>query len=218
MQPSPYGTDNACILDAVEKLGKQARAVAVIPTTGIQDSTLWKMHRGGVRGVRINLQTAGVQDAAVAQRLLDDAAARVADQGWHVQTFASLRLLRRLELKKLKATLVIDHFGLPRDQDDCDHLVSLLRGGRVYVKLSAANRLAVDPAPLARALAAANPERCLWGSDWPHPFSGARKPAEVQPFDRVDDAEALARLRGWLGDEALFRKILVDNPARLYDF
>ena len=70
-----------------------------------------------------------------------------------------------------------------------------------------------------RALLEANPERCVWGSDWPHPFNrGRRDPRTVQPFDPIDDVAALERLHGWVGDPALFRKIIVDNPARLYDF
>jgi predicted TIM-barrel fold metal-dependent hydrolase len=89
----------------------------------------------------------------------------------------------------------------------------------LYVKLSAAHRLTIDPGPVVRALLEANPERCVWGSDWPHPFSrGRRDPRTVQPFDPIDDVATLERLHGWVGDPALFRKILVDNPARLYDF
>lgn len=144
------------------------------------------------------------------------AAARVAPLGWHVQAFARIALLRQLQ--PLPTTLVIDHFGLPRDPADCEYLVRLLRTQDVYVKLSGPHRLAFDPGPLARALVAAAPERCLWGSDWPHPVSGPRNPKAVQPFDRIDDLAALERLHEWIGDDTLFRKILVDNPARLYDF
>ena len=86
------------------------------------------------------------------------------------------------------------------------------------MKLSGTHRLPMDPGPVVRALVAANPERCLWGSDWPHPPSGPRHPGAVQPFDPIDDLAALERLHGWVGDAALFRKILVDNPAQLYDF
>jgi predicted TIM-barrel fold metal-dependent hydrolase len=160
-----------------------------------------------------------VGDAATAQRLIEETAARIAPMGWHIQVFARTRLLRTLRLEALPVPLVIDHFGLPADQADLDWLTEQLFSGRAYVKLSAAHRVPIEIGPLARALVAANPERCLWGSDWPHPFSrGTRNPAEVQPFDAVDDAAALARLQGWTVDPALFRKILVENPARLYDF
>ena len=176
------------------------------------------MHQIGVRGVRVNLQTEGVRDAATAQRLLEEAAARAAPLGWHVQAFAGLRLLRKLSLEELEPVLVVDHFGAPQDKEDARFLLSQLRRGNTYVKLSGPHRSRLDPGRLARELAGASPERCLWGSDWPHPASGRRDPATVQPFDAIDDLAALERIYGWVGDDALFRKILVENPARLYDF
>ena len=213
VQPSPYGTDNSCTLHALKQLGPRARGVAVID----DKTSLAGMHEAGVRGVRVNLQTAGVSEPATAQRLLDETAARVAPLGWHVQTFAKIALLRKLNIR-LPVPLVIDHFGLAADADDVAWLSKQLRSGRAYVKLSGPHRLPMDPGPVVRALLYANPERCVWGTDWPHPFSGARKPTEIQPFDKIDDSAALGRLHGWVGDDALFRKILVDNPARLYDF
>jgi predicted TIM-barrel fold metal-dependent hydrolase len=177
------------------------------------------MQKLGVRGVRLNLQTEGVNDASTARGRLQEAVARVAPLGWHVQTFTNLALLRKVQIENLPVPLVIDHFGLPRTQEDVDYLASLLRSGKVYVKLSAPHRVPVDAGPVARALIAANPDRCLWGTDWPHPFTrGPRQASEIQPFDRIDDLAALERFHGWVGDAALFRKILVDNPARLYDF
>jgi len=215
VQPSVYGTDNSCTLDALQRLGARARGVAVVD----EKSDFAELQRLGVRGVRVNLQTGGVQDPAVAQQLLEEADARVAARGWHVQTFTNVELIRKLDLDAFAAPLVLDHFGLPRDRDDCEVLVHLLETQNVYVKLSGPHRLPMDPAPVVRALVAANPERCVWGSDWPHPFTrGARNPDEVQPFDPIDDAAALERLHAWVGDAALFRKILADNPARLYDF
>jgi predicted TIM-barrel fold metal-dependent hydrolase len=177
------------------------------------------MHEAGVRGVRVNLETSGVHEPVAARRLLEEAAEQVAPLGWHVQTFTKMALLRKVQIEDLPVPLVIDHFGLPRTQQDVEHLSALLRTGRVYVKLSAPHRVPIDPGPVARALIGANPERCLWGSDWPHPFTrGPRQPSDMQPFDPIDDLVALERFRGWVGDAALFRKILVDNPARLYDF
>ena len=214
VHPSPYGTDNSCTLDALKRLGDRARGVAVIDG----NTALEGMHEIGVRGVRVNLQTAGVSDPAAAQRLLDDTAARVAPLGWHVQTFAKVALLKKLKIE-LPVPLVVDHFGLCADRQDLAWLSERLRAGRTYVKLSAPHRVPMDAGRLARALIAANPERCLWGSDWPHPSThGVRKLSEVQPFDRIDDLAALGRVRGSIADDALFRKMLVDNPARLYDF
>jgi predicted TIM-barrel fold metal-dependent hydrolase len=218
VHPSPYGTDNSCTLDALRRLAGRARGVAVIDE-GISQEQLLEMQKLGVRGVRLNLQTEGVEDPNIARKRLRETAARVAPLGWHVQTFTNLALLRKVRPEDLPAPLVIDHFGLPRDRQDCAYLIYLLKTKNVYVKLSAAHRVPIDPGPVARALIAANPERCLWGTDWPHPFTrGPRQRAEVQPFDPVDDVAALERFHGWVGDAALFRKILVDNPARLYDF
>ena len=166
----------------------------------------------GVRGVRVNLQTSGGDPA-----LIVEAAARVAPLGWHVQVFTRVPVLR--QLGPLPVPLVVDHCGLPASMEDVRGLATLLREGNTYVKLSGSHRLPMEPGPVVRALLEANPERCVWGSDWPHPFTrGARDPGKVQPFDPIDDAAALERLHGCTGDAALFRKILVDNPARLYDF
>ena len=133
-----------------------------------------------------------------------------------MQTFARIAILK--ELKPLPTTLVIDHMGLPRDPSDCEHLVRLIRTQDVYVKLSAPHRLPMDAGPLVQALVAAAPERCVWGSDWPHPVSAAHNPKAVQPFDDIDDVAALERLREWIPDQKVLRKILVDNPVRLYEF
>ena len=211
VQPSVYRTDNSCTLDALRRLGPRARGVAVIDSRTPREE-LEYMERAGVRGVRINLQTSGGDPA-----LIVEAAARVAPLGWHIQVFTRVPVLR--QLGPLPVPLVVDHFGLPASMEDVGGLATLLREGNTYVKLSGSHRLPMEPGPVVRALLEANPERCVWGSDWPHPFTrGARDPSKVQPFDPIDDAAALERLHGWAGDAALFRKILVDNPARLYDF
>ena len=138
-----------------------------------------------------------------------------------MQVFTTISLIEKLEsaMRDFPVPLVVDHFGLPKDQN-IEALIRLVRRGKAYVKLSAPHRFAADPAPLARALAEANPERLLWGTDWPHPGGahGARSRDSIQPFDAIDDRAALDRLSTWLPDSNLRRKILVDNPARLYDF
>jgi predicted TIM-barrel fold metal-dependent hydrolase len=191
------------------------------------------MHRAGVRGVRVNLESQGQHDPAVARHQLEEAAARVAPLGWHVQTYTTLPVLVSLAdaILALPTTLVIDHFGrssaaLGPGQPGFDVLVGLARAGKAYVKLSGAYRISdhpdsADAAALAQALVDAAPDRMLWGTDWPHPGGGqgaARSPDVVEPFSPIDDGRALNRLREWIGDTARLRKILVDNPARLYDF
>ncbi|AGW90440.1 hypothetical protein N234_10395 [Ralstonia pickettii DTP0602] len=232
VQPSPYGADNTCLLDALAQLGGAGRGVAVIDETTSGDA-LTAMHRAGVRGVRVNLETAGEHDAEVARRRLLSAAKRVAPLGWHVQTYTNLATLSALSdvLSDLPAPLVVDHFGraqaeLGPSQAGFDTLLAALASGRVYVKLSAAYRISrapdyADVAALARALIDANPDRVLWGTDWPHPGSAAGRPlsvAGITPFRDEDNARALLRCLEWAGTTERAHKLLVDNPARLYGF
>jgi predicted TIM-barrel fold metal-dependent hydrolase len=227
VQPSPYGTDNACTLDAVARLGHAARAVAVVPPALPLDA-LRALHGQGVRGIRVNLETAGVDDPAKAGAMLRAAAAQVAPLGWHVQTYTNMGVIGALHglMADLPVPLVIDHFGRAMAADGVgqtgfDALLDLVQSGRAYVKVSAAHRIADEPedaGPIARALIAANPARIVWGSDWPHPGGVRRDVAEIEPFNPVDDGAALNRLRRWAGDAATLRAILVDNPARLYGF
>ena len=237
VHPSPYGTDNRCTLDAVQRINagtaSTARAVVVIDPAMISDAELKAMHAGGVRGVRVNLESASQHDPKVAQRWLEDAAARIAHLGWHVQTYTNLPVIVELAeaIARLPAPLVIDHFGrVPAAkgiaQPGFDVLIDLAGRGNTWVKLSAPHRISSAPdcsdaAPLARALIDANPERMLWGTDWPHPggHPGAgRSPDLIEPFNPVDDGNALNRFARWVGDAARLQTIMVDNPARLYDF
>lgn len=204
VQPSPYGTDNACTLAALAELGPMSRAVAVIG----EDADLEAMHRAGVRGARVNLETEGERDPKTALRRIEETARRVAHLRWHVQVFTNVNLLR--ELKPLPVPLVIDHFGLADSPDD---LLALMKTLDVWVKLSAPHRLTVDARPLVQALVAAHPDRLVWGSDWPHVPRGKRFPDRIEPYEAVDDGAALSLLPANVRE-----KILVENPARLYDF
>lgn len=229
VQPSPYGTDNRCTLDAVRRLGDRARAVAVIDRD-TTDEELQAMAEAGVRGIRINLETGGETDPGRAGETLEWASTRVALLGWHVQAFASLKLIAALHdrLLVLPTPLVIDHFGCAKGagglaQPGFDRLLALVIAGKAYVKLSAPHRMSgvtdfADMAPIARALIGANPDRMLWGTDWPHP-GGARGDVDrIEPFVPEDDGAGLNRLHDWVGDAATLHRILVDNPARLYGF
>jgi predicted TIM-barrel fold metal-dependent hydrolase len=232
VHPSPYGTDNTILIDSLRVLGDAGRGVAVIDDT-TSDAALAEMHSVGVRGVRVNLETSGQHDPAVARRKLMAAAERVAPLGWHVQTYTNLATLSALAdvLPSLPATLVVDHFGRAQaaqgvDQPGFDVLLSALASGCIYVKLSAPYRISTAPdyadaAPLARALIDANPDRVVWGSDWPHPGSASGAPLRVDgitPFKQEDDARALRRAIEWAGTPERARKLLADNAARLYEF
>jgi predicted TIM-barrel fold metal-dependent hydrolase len=235
VQPSPYGSDNRATLDGVARLGElgvQARAVAVIDPHRIADDELDALHRAGVRGVRVNLESAGIHDPAQAAREFQVTAERVAPLGWHVQTFTNLGVLQAVAdtLGNLPAPLVVDHFGsakaaLGTGQPGFAALLDLVRAGKSYVKLSAPHRISEEPGgaavrELARALIEANPQRALWGTDWPHPGGrpGARSPDRVERFNPKDDGYALNLLYDWVESEDELQRILVDNPARLYQF
>ncbi len=232
VHPSPYGTDNRCTLDAIRLIGDRARGVAVIDET-TDDTTLRDMHNAGIRGVRLNMQTVGNPDPDTAFAQLSWAAQRVAPLGWHVQVYTDLALITALRdrLPSLPTPVVIDHFGRAKaeaspTQPGFDSLLALLDTGRIYIKLSAPHRIShrpgyADATPIARALIAANPDRLVWGTDWPHPGARPGVPRsihEIEPFRGEDDGAALDRLAGWAGDAATLKRILVDNPARLYDF
>jgi len=229
VQPSFYGTDNACMLDCLAAL-PGARAVAVLPAA-VPGAALDDLHKRGVRGLRVNIATAGT---ASLDAMRDDivAAARLCDRnGWHVQIFVPSTVLAPLAptLRALPVPTVIDHFGLIAPNtagEPLSTLIGLLESGKAWVKISGAYRIAADPAdpridPLARRLCAANPDRVVWGSDWPHtPRHDIRKPGEAEelPFQDIDTKGLLALVPRWLGDDTLVRRVLVTNPERLYEF
>ena len=230
VQPSIYGADNRCMMDAVRRLGTRARGIAVIDDD-VTDRDLDAMQRVGVRGVRINLETTGQTDMPAARVQFWAAGARISGRDWHIQCYTRLSMIEALkdDLGALPVPVVLDHFGgahAEGGQPGFSALLNLVRAGTVYVKLSAVYRVSQQPgyadvAPLARALIEAGPERMLWGSDWPHTNS-KRAPGQsvetISPFTPIDDGAALNLLAQWAPDPALRRQILVDNPARLYGF
>lgn len=233
VQPSVYGTDNRCTLDAIAQLGSGARGVAVI-----DDSTsavaLDDMAGRGIRGIRINLATAGQTDPEIGRRRFDAAVKRVAGRGWHIQIYAQLSVIEamRRELAESPVAVVFDHFGGARAADGTsqpgfDVLLDLVRSGRAYVKISAPYRGSAktpdfaDMGPLARALIAANVRRILWGTDWPHPDTArgsGRKPTDISPLRRIDDGRLFNEFASWAATAAQRSAILVDNPRTLYGF
>jgi predicted TIM-barrel fold metal-dependent hydrolase len=234
VQPSFYGIDNAATLDGLRQLGpRRARGIAVIDDK-TSPAALDDMVKAGVRGIRLNLETAGEIDPAALSRKLQAALRQIAGRGWHVQIYTRLPVIAALasELAALPVPLVVDHFGgaqaaLGAEQPGFGALTALVRSGKAYVKISGAYRVSrlapdyADAAPLARALIAANPERIVWGTDWPHTDSArppGRPTTDVSPFQPIDDGLLLNQLPSWAPDAAIRRQILVDNPARLYGF
>jgi predicted TIM-barrel fold metal-dependent hydrolase len=231
--PSIYGTDNSATLFGMKARGSDARGVAVIDDK-TPESELDAMMAAGIRGMRINLATSGVSDPAVGKQRLQGAIERMKTRGWHIQMFTNLPLVSAIKevVASAPMPLVFDHFGgaeakLGLDQPGFADLLDLVKTGKAYVKISGAYRASTqgpdypDVAPLAKALIAANPERIIWGTDWPHPDSvtpAGRKPTEVTPLFQIDDGRLLNQLAMWAPDAAIRKTILVDNPARLYGF
>ena len=231
VQPSVYGTDNSCTLDGIKQLGARARGVAVIDEK-TPDSALADMERAGIRGIRINLETAGQTDPAFARRRFQAAVDRIKGGKWHIQIYTRLSVVEGLkdQIEAAPMPVVFDHFGgakaaLGIGQPGFGTLLDLVRAGKAYVKISAPYRASSQPgyadvAPLAKALIAANPRRTLWGSDWPHPGNPVpgRSLAEITPFFKIDDGLVLNLLPVWAPDAAVRKTIMVENPAELYRF
>jgi predicted TIM-barrel fold metal-dependent hydrolase len=231
--PSVYGPDNSATLFGMTARGATARGVAVIDDkTG--ESQLDALQQAGFRGIRLNLATSGVNDPNVARQRFQAAVDRMKARGWHVQLFTSLAVISAIKdlVAVAPVPVVFDHFGgaqaaLGVDQPGFADLLELVKSGKAYVKISGAYRASKlapdypDAAPLSRALIAANAERIVWGTDWPHPDSVTppdRKITDVTPLFQIDDGRLFNQLPVWAPDEAVRRKILVDNPARLYGF
>jgi predicted TIM-barrel fold metal-dependent hydrolase len=233
VQPSVYGTDNSVTLDALRRIGQNARGVAVIDKATSQ-TALDDMARDGVRGVRLNLETARQSDPSAAKTIIDTTVAQIASRNWHIQLYTSPSVIAPLRdhLAQLPVPVVFDHFGAAKaaggpNQPGFDAIVDLVKSGRAYVKISGAYRISdqapdfADATPMAQALVAANPDRIVWGTDWPHPNSayGRGRPlSEISPPIAIDDGLLLNQMPKWVSDATTRRKILVDNPARLYGF
>jgi predicted TIM-barrel fold metal-dependent hydrolase len=231
--PSVYGTDNSATLFGMKARGATARGVAVIDEK-TQDSELDAMNQAGIRGIRLNLATGGVNDPTVGRPRFQAAIERVKNRNWHVQLFTSLAMISAIKdlVAASPVPIVFDHFGgaqgeLGLEQPGFSDLTELVRTGKAYVKISGAYRSSKlapdypDAAPLARALIAANADRIVWGTDWPHPDSvtpPAKQVTDVTPLFQIDDGRLLNQLPVWAPDAAIRKKILVDNPARLYGF
>lgn len=218
VQPSFYGTDNACLLDALASAGDSARGVAMIePDTSVAE--VERFHARGVRGLRLDLFKQSAASLAEVQAYIAGMAAKIAPLGWHLQFYAPGRRVRDLLgfLGELRIDFVIDHMGYMLEEDgltdaDFARLLELMRAEHAHIKLSAPYRLAKTRGygaveAVARALVEAAPDKAIWGSDWPHiPNSGR------------DTGELLNLLPLWAPDREVRRLILVETPRRLFGF
>ena len=230
--PSPYGSDNSATLYAMKARGANARGIVVI-NDKMTDNDYDAMYRAGVRGARVIATATGLPDPAAARPVYQAAAARFKNHNWHIQIYANLALVSAIKdlVHTSPVPTVFDHFAgahaaLGLEQPGFSDLLELVRSGSTYVKISAPYRSSTkspdypDMAPFAKALIEANPDRILWGTDWPHPMAPVDrgKPTDPMPMFPVDDGRLLNQLPAWAHDPAIRKKILVDNPARLYGF
>jgi predicted TIM-barrel fold metal-dependent hydrolase len=229
VQPSVYGTDNRYLLAALRRNPERLRGIAVLHAAAagsarafadhhVTDRTLADMHAAGVRGLRINALFGN--GAALAS--IDALARCIAPLGWHLQLYVdgATLLALRTTLETLPCNVVFDHMGHADPAEGTQGkafqaLLALVRDHGHWVKLSAVNRLSPVGAgnfdaiaPLANALADAAPDRVLWGSDWPH----------VGLTWWPDTGDLFNLVPRWLPDPVARRRLLVDNPARLYGF
>jgi predicted TIM-barrel fold metal-dependent hydrolase len=232
VQPSVYGTDNSCMLDALAAEPLRLRGVAVIDAATPM-AELERMHALGVRGARLNLAVAGITSAAEAARLVDVFAARIAPLGWHLQLFVNSAIIAAVAptIANLPVEVVFDHMGFFQaafgtSQPGFATLLALLADGRTWVKLSGTYRVSPDEygnpqvTALVRALISANRERVVWASDWPHigahPLTAHAEPPPVD-YRQIDYGRLVSVIADW-GDAEDIDRMLVTNPAKLYGF
>jgi predicted TIM-barrel fold metal-dependent hydrolase len=216
VQASIYGTDNSCMIDAIEEFGFDcARGIAVVDET-VQQKDIAFLHSKGIRGIRFNAIT-GITPL----ELLPKIAALIEPFGWHIQLWIKAERLLAISalIKDLPVDIVLDHMAqVPLDRGLNDPLVSnvfrLQDTGRCWIKLTN-YRSSTEPAPyrdadeITVALIRNAPERSVWGSDWPHIYlEGRPMPDAGVLFDN---------LYRWC-DPYTAKKILVDNPVKLYGF
>lgn len=220
VQASCHGTDNSAMLHALREGGGSYAGVAMIKESHTDDE-IDELHEAGVRGIRFNFvaHLGGAPDLDVFWRLVE----RIEPRGWHLELHFDAKDLSGYSdlFDRLTIPYIIDHMARVDassgvDQEPFQYLIGMLNGDdRAWVKISGAERLTRDGPPpyddvipYGRALVDAAPDRVLWGTDWPHP----------NVRDMPDDGDLVDFLAEMVPDEALRNRILVDNPAVLYDF
>jgi 2-pyrone-4,6-dicarboxylate lactonase len=219
VQATCHGTDNRALVDALEDAGDRARGVATV-TASVADAELRALHAAGVRGVRFNFVKRLVD--ALPFESLTSIAQRIAPLGWHVVIYFEAAELDELYdfFTSLPTTVVVDHMGRPDvsqpvDGPEFGRFVRLLEENpNFWSKVGCPERLSRsgppgydDVVPFAKRIVESFPDRVLWGTDWPHPNMKSHMP---------DDGKLVDYIPRIAPTPALQRKLLVDNPLRLY--
>lgn len=232
VQASGHGTDNRAMLAALAGLGARGRGVAVVAAqTPLAE--LQRMHKAGVRGVRLNLYTIGGRHPGDPPALLRSYERLIAPLGWHLQLFCAPETLVDLapHIERCSVPVVVDHMGLADAAEGLDQPVfqTLLRlvSKNAWAKVAGADRITrssarmADAIPFMRALAQAAPQRLVWGSDWPNIGFHNRQQVHdetILPHRELDAGELLDLLAEAVPDAETRRAILVTNPQALYGF
>ncbi|HEU4618772.1 MAG TPA: amidohydrolase family protein [Gammaproteobacteria bacterium] len=216
---SCHGTDNTVILDAIAQSGGRYRGVANVDEP-VTDAELERLHAGGIRGIRFNFvqHLGGTPDLDVFNRLVR----RIKPLGWHVVLHFDAKDLLEFEtmLRTLPVPFIIDHMGRVPAKDGLDQepfkiLKNVARMENCWVKICGAERISAmgppftDAVPFAQALLEIAPDRILWGTDWPHPNIKKHMP---------NDGDLVDLIPLMMPDAALQKRVLVENPERLYRF
>lgn len=225
VQPSAYGRDNACMLDAMREVGMAKCRGIVDIDENAPDAELERLNRAGVRGVRVNVNPIKPAEPGFSRTMIariERLDARCGEIGWMLDFLTPGWLTRELlpVMRKLKSRFSVAHMGmfLARDgpqQPGFREFLAMVGSGerRCWVKFTGTYRMSIAPgfadaAPMARAVIEAAPDRIIWGSDYPH----------LSFADKVGSVELFNLLGQWAPDAATRKKILVDNPQKLFGF
>jgi len=224
IQPSVYGTDNRALLDVLSRVPSGMRGIAVVDAN-IDTATVKALDDAGIRGIRLNVVDHNGPRNVIPEERVRKLANIIAPFGWHIEFLINTdeALGFAAAIDGLAVDVVVGHLGYPKSgaaawlrSPALEDFLRLFERGRCWVKLTGPYRISSAPdlpypdvAPLAQRLATVNPDRLLWGSDWPHVMMKKPMPNDGDLSDLIAD---------WLPDAALRRQVLVDNPAELYGF
>lgn len=217
VQASVYGTDNRVTMDAVARFGRDTARAVVVVDEGMLPAEMQELADEGAVGIRLNV----VSGNGTPIEQVESLARRIESLGWHIQLYTKGPALKELapHLARLPVPLVLDHMAGVDAADgpegaELEAALRLLETGNVWVKISGYRSSKPpynDLLPIARRFVAAAPERCVWGTDWPHTQFETKE-------QMTDDGMLLDWLFDWVPDAATREKILVTNPAALYRF